>query len=500
MPRSTLKALVATVVLAAGMAAGELWGQRESASSSPNALPITAPSHDSPGTATSHASAPALVSGISIEPGANGEIQVDVATSRPVPYHFFKLGSPSRLVVDFDGTREGVRRQVFPADFSLLKRVRVGQWKAGHTSIVRVVADLSGHPQFQVISQPSGVRIRLERAATDTTSSETFRREGSASVNAAEPPGRRAQPALPGRPRQSLRAMSKGMGLRTKAQLLVGSVAGHPRPSARKQPRAALRSDHLASKIGPAVAPVEPVPDHSPFAFEPSQRPQGVEGPGAFATVSKIAIHPDRDGKTLVEVATTRSVPYHFFQLGRPPRLVVDLDNARRGLLPDSYPVVHSLVLRQVRVGQWKSPTPAIVRVVADLEGWPAFHVHPEPPGVQIDLAPREFVPRPIRNPFAYFSPRTIARRYQARALAQNEPPPVAAQLTPPPNLSYLGYVLMQGSQVEAIVADNLQIRMVRQGDTIEGRYQILLISSHAVEIIDLHNNQQFWLKVNPSE
>lgn len=503
MPRSTLKALVAAVALATGMtAARNLRGQRETASPNSKALSKEATPQDGPPPVTSRPSALALVSGISIETGANGNIHVDVTTTRPVPYHFFSLGNPSRLVVDFAGTREGVRRQVFPADSNLLKRVRVGQWKAGHPSIVRVVADLSGHPQFQVISEPAGVRIKLERARRKTASLKIPAREGRAGVPAAELPSGRAQRALSGHPGRGFKLTVKGPSVAKKAQLRFGLVANHPHPQTTKPSRSALPPDHHASEIARVGAPVEPVPDHAPFALEPARPPQKMESQSPLATVSKIAIHPDRGGETLVDVATTRSVPYHFFQLGRPPRLVVDLHDARRGLLPYAYPV-HSLVLRQVRVGQWRSQAPSVVRVVADLEGWPAFRVHPEAPGVRIDLTPREFVPRPIRNPFAYFSPRAIARRYQAGALAQNGAPPVAtapAPVTPPPNLSYLGYVLMQGSQVEAIIADHLEIHMVRQGDTIEGRYQILLITSHAVEINDLDNSQLFWLKVNPSQ
>jgi hypothetical protein len=252
----------------------------------------------------------------------------------------------------------------------------------------------------------------------------------------------------------------------------------------------------------PPVSPVAPIPDHLPDASVSQGLLWERSHQNRLATVSNVSIHSNRGGATRVDVATTRSIPYHFFSLGRPPRLVLDLDDAQRGRLPSRYSV-RSMALREIRVGQWKSLPSAVVRVVADLEGWPAFQVRPQVPGVRIDLIPREFVPRPIRNPFAYFSPGAIARRYPSRVMAQNGALPhatPAAPIAPPTNLSYLGYALMAGAPAEAIIGDGTQIRLLRQGDVFQGHYQILLITSHNVEIEDLDRNRAFWLKINPAE
>ncbi len=441
----------------------------------------------------------AVVSAIAIEPGHKGEIRVKVTATRLVPYHYFRLSDPARLVVDFDGAREGVSRQVFPAHSKLLKRVRVGQWKAGEPSIVRVVADLRGQPAFEVTRWPSGVRITL--------AGEKLRRASSLEKYLPEQSQKATGPRMGRVPQRIFKSPGRSFRPRFEPSRVAESapprMSSYLRRLATKPARVRLPPARTAGERAQAVIPIEPVPDHAPSDLSQLYLARRASHPIPLATVSKIAIRTHRNGNTRVDVATTRRIPYHYFQLESPPRLVVDLRDAQRGWLRYAYPV-DSPVLREVRVGQWKSPAPAIVRVVADLTGWPAFRVRSHTPGVRIDLTPREFIPRPIRNPFAYFNPTVGVQRY--RALAQRMPPAVgavpsvAAPFTPPTNLSYLGYVLMEGSHVEAIMADRLHVRFVRQGSILEGRYQVVMITSRAVEIEDLKRNQLFWIKINPSQ
>jgi len=104
----------------------------------------------------------AEVSGVSINAGPAGEVFVDVATTRPTTYHVSQLENPRRLVVDLDQAHQSFRQKTFAAQSSLLSDVRVGQFREKNPSVVRVVADLSGNPIFDVHARTGGIRIELK--------------------------------------------------------------------------------------------------------------------------------------------------------------------------------------------------------------------------------------------------------------------------------------------------------------------------------------------------
>jgi len=104
---------------------------------------------------------PARVSDIAITAGPAGETFVDISTTRPTAYSVLQLANPSRLVVDLAGAQAGTRQRAYTASSAHLKAVRVGQFREGSPSVVRVVADLVGAPAFDVHAQPGGVRVEL---------------------------------------------------------------------------------------------------------------------------------------------------------------------------------------------------------------------------------------------------------------------------------------------------------------------------------------------------
>src|SRR5579859_2706602 len=108
----------------------------------------------------------AEVSGVSINSGPDGEVFVDVTTTQPTSYHVSQLNNPRRLVVDLDHARQSLRRKTYEAQSSLLSDVRIGQFHEKNPSIVRVVADLSGNPIFDVHAQAGGIRIELKSHAS----------------------------------------------------------------------------------------------------------------------------------------------------------------------------------------------------------------------------------------------------------------------------------------------------------------------------------------------
>ena len=104
---------------------------------------------------------PVKVSDISIKDGEAGQTFVDVATSSTATFRVSRLESPRRLVVDVEEARSALARNSYVAHSPLLKGVRVGQFRESNPPVLRVVADLTGDPTFDVHAIPGGIRIEL---------------------------------------------------------------------------------------------------------------------------------------------------------------------------------------------------------------------------------------------------------------------------------------------------------------------------------------------------
>jgi type IV pilus assembly protein PilQ len=102
------------------------------------------------------------IRGVTIKDGANGETFVDIATTGAAPYRAFTLDNPDRLVLDFEGAERVSHAPLYPAHSPLLTDVRVGQFRAKDPAVVRVVADLSGNPTYDIQRVATGVRIALK--------------------------------------------------------------------------------------------------------------------------------------------------------------------------------------------------------------------------------------------------------------------------------------------------------------------------------------------------
>ena len=108
------------------------------------------------------ASGPASVSGVRITAGPAGETYVDISTTNPAHYTVLHLQNPARLVVDIEGARIGAAQRSYASNAAFVKAVRLGQFREKSPSVVRIVADLSGEPAFDVHAQSNGVRMELK--------------------------------------------------------------------------------------------------------------------------------------------------------------------------------------------------------------------------------------------------------------------------------------------------------------------------------------------------
>jgi hypothetical protein len=123
----------------------------------------------------------------------------------------------------------------------------------------------------------------------------------------------------------------------------------------------------------------------SPLAQNPPQgspttTPQTNQSP---AIVSGVKIKTHNAKETDVDISTSSAVTYHVLELKDPPRLVLDIEGALKTTSRTSYSA-NSQFLMRVRLSQFQEEPPAIVRVVADLKGNPAYEVHPIAGGIRV--------------------------------------------------------------------------------------------------------------------
>src|SRR2546427_18955 len=149
------------VLFGQGPAAGATTGT-ETASLRPASVAAPATSGVDRERSAASSKATALVSGITINPGVDGGTVVEVLTTRRAAYHVLHLRHPDRVVVDLEGALYTGRNRTYAAQSPVLRGVRVGQFRSSGPAIVRVVADLAGHPTYAVQTVDGRVRIELK--------------------------------------------------------------------------------------------------------------------------------------------------------------------------------------------------------------------------------------------------------------------------------------------------------------------------------------------------
>ncbi len=181
----------------------------------------------------------------------------------------------------------------------------------------------------------------------------------------------------------------------------------------------------VGSNSAPVTRALPPASEKAPTTEVTGKRPSNPSG--GSTEVSGISITAHEDGGAVVDVLTARPTVYRVLHLGNPARVAVDLEATSYTGRQRSF-AAQSPVLKGVRVGQFRADPPAVVRVVADLAGDPAFDVHAQPGGVRIELKPRGVVKQQARqdNGPAAPPPAPKVERKPAQ-LAPPTPPPVSS-------------------------------------------------------------------------
>ena len=105
---------------------------------------------------------PALVAGVFVKPGSEGEVTIDVAMTKSAAFHVHQFDHPDRFVLDVEGARNAFRENSVSVSSPVLKDVRVGQFREKDSDVVRVVADLAGNPVFDAHAYTGGVLIDVK--------------------------------------------------------------------------------------------------------------------------------------------------------------------------------------------------------------------------------------------------------------------------------------------------------------------------------------------------
>lgn len=240
----------------------------ESSATSVAAVPAVAPVVPAKAKAPEASPAgPARVSGIAITAGPAGETFVDISTTRPTAYSVLQLANPPRLVVDFAEAQAGTRQRAYTAPSAHLKAVRVGQFREGNPSVVRVVADLVGAPAFDVHTQPGGVRVELR--------SRSAARPVAAPAPAETAP---APPRVEEKPMQIAAEVSAPAPAEPQTEVATGSAGSTPAPT--PTPADIDVRNVLPAAAGSAEVSAAPKPE------VPAEAPEAVQAAKAAMTVA----------------------------------------------------------------------------------------------------------------------------------------------------------------------------------------------------------------------
>jgi type IV pilus assembly protein PilQ len=98
----------------------------------------------------------------------------------------FTLPSPERLVVDLPGVVNRVERNLYSIGSGLVRQVRVAQFQAVPEPITRLVVDLNGPAEFDVIETGSGATVSVGRVEDGAVATAAYQPVEPVSVPAAE--------------------------------------------------------------------------------------------------------------------------------------------------------------------------------------------------------------------------------------------------------------------------------------------------------------------------
>jgi len=121
--------------------------------------------------------------------GTGSSIEVALAGDGAIAYKAFRLDNPARLVLDLTGVKNTIARTNITVADSLVKRIRVAQFKSAPDAVTRVVLDLDSKSDYRV--RRDGERLLVSfgsgTAVVSNAVSNTVSNMPSATVSSAPP-------------------------------------------------------------------------------------------------------------------------------------------------------------------------------------------------------------------------------------------------------------------------------------------------------------------------
>jgi type IV pilus assembly protein PilQ len=97
--------------------------------------------------------------------GSGASIEVQLAADGDVAYNAFKLANPARLVVDLNGIKDKLPKNVVNVDGDLVKKIRVSQFKSAPEPVTRVVFDLAQAADYHVAKVGDRLQVSFGETA-----------------------------------------------------------------------------------------------------------------------------------------------------------------------------------------------------------------------------------------------------------------------------------------------------------------------------------------------
>src|SRR6185437_11106218 len=94
--------------------------------------------------------------------GSGASIEVQLAADGDVSYNAFKLANPARVVVDLNGIKNKLAKNVVDVGGDLVKKIRVAQFKG---DVTRVVFDLAQPADFHVAKVGDKLQVSFGETA-----------------------------------------------------------------------------------------------------------------------------------------------------------------------------------------------------------------------------------------------------------------------------------------------------------------------------------------------
>ncbi len=108
---------------------------------------------------------------LAVECVRSGEgVIVDLRGDGALEGRSFTLPAPDRLVIDLDGVINRVDQYVFPVGSSIVKKVRVAQFKSLPDPVTRLVVDLEGPADYNLVSRSDGAVLTIGETSVQEAS------------------------------------------------------------------------------------------------------------------------------------------------------------------------------------------------------------------------------------------------------------------------------------------------------------------------------------------